>query len=60
MDERISKMYDFAVVVVYVFAVIGSLASLLYDHHFLLAAASVAVYAMAFPYFLKHFKSLIA
>lgn len=60
MDERINKMCDFIVVVVYIFGVIGSIAYLIYDHHYLFALASMAVDAMAFPYFLKHFKSLIA
>lgn len=54
-----TKFYDFAVIVVAVFAAIGGTAYLFYDHHALFGVTNICLVAMAIPYVRKRAKDLM-
>lgn len=54
------KFFAFAVVCVYVLATIGGTAYLFYDKHYLFGVTSLLMAAMAAPFMVKEFKSLIS
>lgn len=53
------KFYCFLVICAYVLATLGGTAYLFFDKHYLFGVVNIALAAMAAPYMVKQFKSLI-
>lgn len=53
------KLYSFLVVCAYVLATLGGTAYLFFDKHYLFGVVNLLLAAMAAPYMVKQFKSLI-
>ncbi len=59
MKPEIKKLYAFALLCVYILAVIGGTAYLFYDHHILFGVTNLGLSAMAWPYFHKVVKEAL-
>ena len=56
--ENLKKIYDFAVICVFVLAAIGGTSYLLYFKQYLFGATNLALVAMAVPYLIGRIKDI--
>lgn len=55
----LKKFYAFFVICAYILATLGGTAYLFFDKHYVFGVANILLAAMATPYMVKQFKSLI-
>lgn len=56
--ENLKKIYDFAVICVFVLAAIGGTSYLFYFKQYLFGATNLALVAMAVPYLISRIKDI--
>ena len=56
--ENLTKIYDFAVICVFVLAAIGGTSYLFYFKQFLFGVTNLALVAMAVPYLISRIKDI--
>ena len=56
--ENLKKIYDFAVICVFVLAAIGGTSYLFYFKHYLFGVTNLALVAMAVPYLISRIKDI--
>lgn len=57
--ENITKIYDFAVLVVAILAAVGGTAYLFYDGHTIFGIANIFLVAMAYPFVSSRLKDIL-